>query len=291
VDRDPRWQDQGMDLFDGRACKLGEGPYYDDRTGRAGWVDVFGRRVLWRDVESGETGEIPTPSEVSAAVPRTNGGLALLLAEGPALADPDGTLHVLDPYDDPEPGVLVRTNDAKADPAGRLWFGTMSRDTSTPRGALYRLDPGTTTPKRVLSDVIISNGLGWHGSLMYYVDSLTDRIDVFDYDAATGEIAGRRPFATLPRPDGLCVDADGGVWVAMFGAGLVRRYTSDGAIEREVKVPTPQTTSCAFIGPAFDTLIITTAARRESKGVAGAGVTYQRRFTDVVGTPVDRYAG
>lgn len=279
-----------MDIFDDRVCKLGEGPYYDDRTGRAGWVDVVGRRVLWRDVESGDTGEIPAPSEVSAAVPRTNGGLVLLLAEGPVLADPDGTLHVLDPYDDPEPGVLVRANDAKADPAGRLWFGTMSRDLSTPRGALYRLDPGTTTPRRILSGVICSNGLGWHGSLMYYADTLTNRIDVFDYDEATGAVAGRRPFASLEHPDGFCVDAEGAVWVALYGAGLIRRYTPDGAVDRELKVPAPQTTSCAFIGPRFDTLIITTGARGASKGVGGAGVTYQQRFTDVVGTAPDRYA-
>jgi sugar lactone lactonase YvrE len=280
-----------MDIFDARACQLGAGPYFDDRTGRAGWVDVAGRRVLWRDVESGEVGEIPTPAEVSAAVPRTNGGLVLLLAEGPALADPDGTLHVLDPYDDPEPGVLVRCNDAKADPAGRLWFGTMSRDLSTPRAALYTLEPGTVTPRKVLDGVTVSNGLGWHGTRMYYTDTLTDRIDVFDYDPATGAIEGRRPFAELRHPDGLCVDADGAVWVAMFGAGTVRRYTPDGALEREITVPTPQTTSCAFIGPAYDTLIVTTAARGEHRETPGAGVTYQRRFSDVVGTPADRFAG
>lgn len=279
-----------MDIFDDRPCQLGEGPYYDDRTGRAGWVDVVGRRVLWRELESGQTGEIPAPSEVSAVIPRTNGGLVLLLAEGPALADPDGTLHVLDPYDDPEPGVLVRSNDGKADPAGRLWFGTLSRDLRTPRGALYVLEPGTTTPRRVLSDVTVSNGLGWHGTRMYYVDTMTNQIDVFDYDQASGNIEGRRRFASLRYPDGLCVDAEGGVWVAMFGEGMVRRYTPDGEIDREISVPTPQTTSCAFIGPAYDTLIVTTAARGELEGVAGAGVTYRRRFTDVAGTPADRYA-
>jgi sugar lactone lactonase YvrE len=279
-----------MDIFDDRPCKLGEGPYYDDRTGRAGWVDVVGRRVLWRELESGLTGEIPAPSEVSAVVPRTNGGLVLLLAEGPALADPDGTLHVLDPYDDPEPGVLVRCNDAKADPTGRLWFGTLSRDMSTPRGALYVLEPGSTTPKRVLSDVTVSNGLGWHGTRMYYVDTMTNQIDVFDYDQATGSIEGRRRFASLQYPDGMCVDAEGGVWVAMFGEGKVRRYTPDGEVERELTVPTPQVTSCAFVGPGYHTLIITTAARGEFKGAPGAGVTYQRRITDVAGTPTDRYA-
>ena len=280
-----------MDIFDDRVCGLGEGPYYDDRTGRAGWVDVRHRKVLWRDVASGETGEIPVEAEVSAVVPRGNGGFVLVQAEGPALADPSlGDPSPGYPYDDPAPGVDVRSNDAKADPAGRLWFGTLSRDLSTPRGALYRLDPGTTQPVRVLSDVTISNGLGWSGSRMYYVDTVTNQIDVFDYDAATGSVSGRRPFASLPYPDGLCVDAEGCVWVAMFNEGAVRRYTPDGALDRELKVPTPQTTSCAFVGPDYDTLIITTAARGPAKGTPGAGLTYGQTFTDVKGLPPDRFA-
>jgi sugar lactone lactonase YvrE len=279
-----------MDIFDDRVCGLGEGPYYDDRTGRAGWVDVRHRRVLWRDVATGETGEIPVDAEVSAVVPRANGGFVLVLAEGPALADPDGTLHVLDPYDDPAPGVDVRSNDAKADPAGRLWFGTLSRDLSTPRGALYRLDPGATRPVRVLSDIAVSNGLGWSGSRMYYVDTITNQIDVFDYDVETGSIEGRRPFASLPYPDGLCVDAEGCVWVAMFNAGAVRRYTPDGSLDRELAVPTPQTTSCAFVGPDYDTLIITTAARGPAKGTPAAGLTYAHTFTDAHGLPPHRFA-
>jgi sugar lactone lactonase YvrE len=279
-----------MDIFDDRTCALGEGPYFDDRTGRAGWVDVVGRRVLWRDLDSGEVGEIPTPSEVSAAIPRTNGGLVLLLAEGPALADPDGTLHVLEPYDDPEPGVSVRCNDGKADPTGRLWFGTLSRDFRTARGALYTVEPGSVTPRKVLDGVTISNGLGWHGSRMYYVDSATNRIDVFDYDEVTGAIDGRRPFVEVRNPDGLCIDAEGAVWVALYGEGAVHRYTPDGELEREVSVPARSPTSCAFVGPDYDTLIVTTAAIGRAEGTAGAGVTYQRRFTDVVGAPPDRYA-
>jgi sugar lactone lactonase YvrE len=280
-----------VEIFDDRVCRLGEGPYYDDRTGRAGWVDVGGHRVLWRDIDTGEIGEIPAPAEVSAAVPRTNGGFVFLLAEGPTLVDPDGTLHVLAPYDDPEAGVALRCNDAKADPAGRLWFGTMSRDLTTPRGALYRLDPGATAGERVLSGITVSNGLGWHGSRMYYVDTVTNQIDLFDYDELTGDIDGRRPFASLRHPDGLCVDAEGCVWVAMWGGGAVRRYTPDGHIDRELTVPAPQTTSCAFVGASLDRLIVTTAAEGRSRGLPGAGLTYVENISDVVGRPADRFAG
>jgi sugar lactone lactonase YvrE len=280
-----------VEVFDERVSHLAEGPWYDERTGRVGWVDIIGRRVLWRDLVSGEVGEMPTSEEVSAVVPRAGGGFVLLLASRPVLADPDGTLTPLDPYDDPEPGVAVRCNDAKADPAGRLWFGTMARDAKTPRGALYRLEPGSTTPVRVLSGVAISNGLGWWGDRMYYVDSPTNRIDLFTYDEATGEIGDRRTFVEVPKPDGLCVDAEGHVWVAVWGSGVVHRYTPDGRLDRELVVPTPQVTSCAFAGPDYQTLIITTGAEFGLYGTPGAGLVYVERIPDVAGRPVDRFAG
>jgi len=280
-----------VEIFDERVSELAEAPWYDERTGRVWWVDIVGRRVLWRDVASGESGEMPTAEEVSAAVPRAGGGLVLLLASRLVLADADGTLTPLEPYDDPEPGVAVRTNDAKADPAGRLWFGTMARDHKTPRGALYRLDPGSTAPVRVVSGIAISNGLGWWGDRMYYVDSPTNRIDMFTYDEATGEIGDRRTFVEVPKPDGLCVDAEGHVWVAVWGSGTVRRYTPDGRLDRELTVPTPQVTSCTFAGPDYRTLIITTGAEFGLYGTPGAGLVYVERLADVAGRPVDRFAG
>ncbi len=280
-----------MEIFDDRVSALAEAPWYDERTGRVGWVDIVGRRVLWRDIVTGETGLTSTAEEVSAAVPRVGGGLVLLLATGPVLADEDGTLTSLEPYDDPDRGVALRTNDAKADPAGRVWFGTMARDTKTPRAALYRLDPGASAAVRVLSGITLSNGLGWSGDRMYYVDTPTHRIDMFDYDRGSGGIDNRRPFVDVPKPDGLCVDAEDHVWVALWGAGTVRRYTPDGRIDREFSVPTPQTTCCAFAGPDYRMLVITTGAEFDAHGQPGAGLVYVEHLTDVAGRPVDRYAG
>ncbi|MGH3658300.1 MAG: SMP-30/gluconolactonase/LRE family protein [Micromonosporaceae bacterium] len=291
-------------VFDSRRCTLGEGPYFDDRTGRFCWVDILGSRVLWSRPEDGTVGELPLPGHVGAAVPRRDGGLVVCLPVGPALLDPDGTLRPLGTYRDadvaalgfaPAPGPALRSNDAKADRAGRLWLGTMAYDASPGAGALYRLDPGAADPVRVLGEVTISNGLGWSpdGTVMYYADTPTRRVDAFDYDQDAGVLGSRRTFATIDVgfPDGLCVDADGGVWVALWQGGAVRRYLPGGRLDRVVSVPTRQVTSCAFGGAGYRTLLVTTAAVDRPPGEHGAGLTYACTPGDVVGLPVDRHAG
>ena len=136
----------------------------------------------------------------------------------------------------------VRFNDAGVDPAGRVWVGSMHVDESEPLGELYRLDAGGVLTT-VVKGVTVSNGLGWSpdGARMYYADSPLRRIDVFDYDPATGEAFARRVFADLSAfdgvPDGLTVDADGCVWVAMWGGGVLRRFTPDGSPGRRAPGP------------------------------------------------------
>ena len=134
-----------------------------------------------------------------------------------------------------------------------------------PVAGLHRVD-GDGTARRVLSDVMISNGIGWSPdqATMYYIDTLTFRVDRFDYDPDTGEIDGRRPFVTFDGsagvPDGMCVDAEGCLWVAMFGGFGVQRFSPDGErLETVVTPGAPQTTCCCFGGPDLDTLYITTA--------------------------------
>lgn len=291
-----------MEIFDDRVCRLGEGPHYDERTDRAMWVDILGGKVLWCALDSGQRGELPVDGHPGAAVPRRDGGLVLCLPDGPALLDPDGTLRLLGTYAQadaaagrpaPADAPAIRSNDAKADPYGRLWLGTMAYDETPGAAALYRLDPGATAPVRVLDGVTVSNGPGWSpdGLTMYYIDSPTRRVDAFGYDPATGALGERRTFVEFPDdwgfPDGMCVDAAGGVWVACWDGAAVRRFTPDGALDRALEVPTPRVTSCAFIGERFDQLLITTAAGAGS----GAGLTYVHRLPDVPGRPVDRFAG
>jgi sugar lactone lactonase YvrE len=291
-------------VFDERVCQLGEGPYYDERAGRASWVDILGRAIRWREPASAATGEIPVAEDVGAAVPRRGGGLVLCLPAGPALLDEDGWIQPLGSYAEADEaagalldGPRLRSNDAKADPAGRLWLGTMAYDETPGAGALYRLEPDATGPTRVLGDVTISNGLGWSldAGTMYYVDTPTGRVDAFDYDLGTGEIANRRTFAEIDpadgSPDGLCVDAEGGIWVALWDGAAVRRYAPDGTVDRAVALPTPQVTSCAFGGAGYGQLVITTAANGRPADDTAAGLTYVYQPGDVVGRPVDRYAG
>ncbi|QSB16908.1 SMP-30/gluconolactonase/LRE family protein [Natronosporangium hydrolyticum] len=292
-----------MDVFDDRPCQLAEGPFYDPATGRVGWVDILGCRVRWRDLATGETGEVTTSGHVGAAVLRRGGGMVLCLPAGPVLLDDAGQQRHLGTFAEADQvagappaadAPARRSNDAKADPAGRLWLGTMAYDETPGAGALYRLDPGASAPVRVLGEVTISNGLGWSPDhrLMYYVDTPTGRIDVFDFDLASGAITNRRPFVTVAgegSPDGLCVDAAGGVWVALFNGGAVRRYTPEGALDRVVEVGTPMVTSCAFAGPDHRQLIITTA--RLDRDDPRAGLIYVHEPGDVTGLPVERFAG
>jgi len=129
------------------------------------------------------------------------------------------------------------------------------------------------------------------------VDTATGRVDLFDYDLATGEPSYRRPFVEIDKadgsPDGICTDAEGAVWVALWGGGAVRRYLPDGRLDRVVEVGTPNVTSCAFAASGggadeLDLLVITTAADGAA-GDPGAGRTYAYRPGDAVGLPAGRY--
>ena len=290
-----------VETFDHRRCALGEGPHYDAGTDRVFWVDILGARVRWRGVGNpDDTGGFDTGAHIGAAVPTTGGGLVLCLPDRLVLRSASGDLTELArlPHHG-DPG--LRSNDAKADPAGRLWHGTMAYAVTPGAGALYLLPPGGRHPEPVLTDVSIANGVGWSpgGATMYHVDSPTGRVDAYEVDPATGRPGRRRTFATVVAagstgptgavvPDGLCVDADGGVWVAVWGGGVVHRYLPSGRLERTVTLPTPLVTSCAFAGPELDLLIVTTAADTLTDDAA-AGRTYQYRPGDVTGRPCDRY--
>ncbi|MFJ6048920.1 SMP-30/gluconolactonase/LRE family protein [Streptomyces sp. NPDC092307] len=254
--------------------RLTEGPVWHAGRGDLLWVDITAglvhrARLVARDDDSGlpDLGPRTTVSfdrPVGAVAPCASGGLIAAAGTSFLRVDEAGVATEFAHPVVPDDGTPRRMNDAKCDPAGRLLAGTMAYDATPRAGTLYRLDPdGTVTT--VLSPVTISNGLGWSpdGRLLYYADSPTRRVDVFDHDPATGALSARRAFAdTGPAglPDGLAVDTEGRVWVAVWGAGQVRAYTPDGALHAVVTVPASQVSSCAFAGPDLDLLVITTAA-------------------------------
>jgi sugar lactone lactonase YvrE len=237
---------------------LGEGPTWDPATGRLVWVDVLNSRVHTHTPADGRRGVLLTGQHVGAAKPRAGGGLVVNLRDGVGLHDPDGSFRWL--VHAPAPG--RRGNDAAVAPDGSLWVGTMRYDEADGGGTLTRVAPdGTTTT--VLPRVTVSNGTDWSpdGRLVYYVDSPTRRVDVLRVDG--GRLVDRRPLATVEPgagfPDGLTVDADGCVWVALWDGAAVRRYTPDGRLDRIVPLPVQRPTACAFGGPHLRDLYVTTA--------------------------------
>ncbi|MFF4028378.1 SMP-30/gluconolactonase/LRE family protein [Streptomyces sviceus] len=235
---------------------LGEGPTWDGE--KLLWIDILGARLHSYDPGSGQRTVRVLDQHIGAVKPRAAGGLVLNLRDGVALLDPDGSFRWL--HHEPVSG--RRANDAAVAPDGSLWAGTMRYDEAPGGGTLSRVT-GDGTHHTVLDDVAVSNGTGWSpdGRLMYYVDSPTRRVDVFDHEG--GRISGRRTLVEIEDgagfPDGLTVDADGCVWVALWDGGAVRRYTPDGELDRVITLPAPRVTACAFGGPDLTDLYITTA--------------------------------
>jgi sugar lactone lactonase YvrE len=195
-------------------------------------------------------------------MPAEDGGWLLADAMGFSRLAPDGRLapllHML--ADRPE----LRFNDAKCDPMGRAWAGTLAEGHVPGTGTLYRLDPGPVATAAV-HGLTVSNGLGWSpdGQTMWLADSADRFIRAFDFEAETGLLGVGRPAVELQetagKADGMCVDDAGCLWVGLWGGGAVHRYTPDGRLDTIVRVPAGQVTSCAFGGSGQSTLFITTA--------------------------------
>ena len=277
--------------------ELGEGPHWDDAAGELLRVDISRGRVHRLEPVSGRTSTIELGDIVGFAIPRVSGGLVVGLRRAVVAIDPDGTRHTVTTVEPDRAG--NRLNDARCDATGRLWAGTMAMDEATPDAALYTITADGTT-ERVVTGLTISNGLGWSPDTtrLYLADSPTRRVDVFDHDPATGAISSRRGFLRIAEgdgfPDGLTVDAEGGIWIALFGGGQVRRYTTKGDLDAVVALPVTNVTSIAFGGPDYADLFVTTArhhldpAERAAQPLAGAVFVLR---PGVRGRPAGCFAG
>lgn len=295
---------RGPHIEEGLKCVLpagaivGEGPVWNPRTGTLDWVDVLAPSVHAFDPKTGQDAVRHCPRLVSAVLPREGGGHVVLTQQGlEALDFETGTLT---PLLDPEahlPG--NRFNDAKCDRRGRLWSGSMSLDASMPTGSLYRFDDAGTA-RAMDGGFQVSNGLGWSpdDKVFYFTDSGLGTIFAYDFDLAAGTIANRRPFLRFApqqgRPDGIAVDAEGFVWVALWDGWRVARYAPDGRLDREIDLPIPRPSSCSFGGPELKTLYITSARVRLPRQVLDEAPLSGGLFTldlDVAGQPTTEFAG
>jgi sugar lactone lactonase YvrE len=257
-------------------------------------VDILAGRV-YRDTvnEDGSLTSVRSyhlPGTVGAIAP-VDGDEGWLLAAGRGFVHlrSDGSLR---PLAEVAPDG-TRMNDAACDPQGRFWAGTLADDHRAGGGALYRLD-GDGRTELVLDGLTISNGLGWSvdGGTMYLADSGPRMIRAFAFDGTRGSISSGRVLITIPEsigtPDGLTVDANGDRWVAIFGGGRVQRYSPDGILRQELKVPAVQSTSCAFAGRGLHRIYVTTATEHwtdEQRRVEPAAGLVYRLDTDATGQP------
>ncbi|WP_413452851.1 SMP-30/gluconolactonase/LRE family protein [Georgenia phoenicis] len=266
----------------------GEGPVWSLEWGGLRFVDMHAGGILTlRD--DGEVDRI-TVGKVAAMVrPRVDGGYVVATEKGVALADdmtgtPTREITLTDRENE-------RMNEGGAAPDGSLYVGSMARDGSDDGGRLYRVLPDGGT-EVVLDPVSISNGLGFSPdhTRAYYADSGPGRIDVFDVDG--GVLGERRPLVTFGDDDGvgdgLVVDSQGTFWVAMNGAGQVRRYSPDGELLETIELPVTGVTACTLGGPSLTDLFITTSQEGDDAPRAGALFA---AAVDVPGLPVLPFAG
>jgi sugar lactone lactonase YvrE len=265
-----------------------EGPVWSPRWGGLCWVDMLAGDVLSL-LPDGSVDRRHVGTVAAALRPRRGGGAVIGVERGFTLEEPDGTLVDLGEIwtDD-----SIRMNEGACDPDGRFYCGSMAYDKRKDAASVYRFDADRSV-RVVLTGVTISNGLDWSpdGSLAYYNDTATGRVDVFDYDSAAG-LSNRRPLVdTGARPDGLTVDSEGGVWVALSNGAEVRRYTPEGALDGVVALPVTKVTGCTFGGRDFDELYVTTSRENlERDGEPQAGSLF-RAVPGVRGRPVREFAG
>jgi sugar lactone lactonase YvrE len=275
-------------LLDHR-CDLAEGPVWDAGRGALWWVDIPKGHVHRLTPGGDDLVTLELGTMVGAVALREGGGLVAAVADGFLLLGESGEVERRIPVVEPAGN---RFNDGKVDPRGRFWAGTMAIDETPGRGALYRLDPdGAVT--QLVDGIGLSNGLDWSldGRTLYYVDSLTHRVDAFEHDPASGEISNRRTLVDLGDsvPDGLTLDAEGCLWVAVYGRWKVCRYSSGGRLVSELELPTRRITSCAFGGTSLDVLFVTSAAR-PGRDDALAGAVFETR-PGATGRLPNRFAG
>ncbi len=274
---------------------LGECPLWCEREQVLWWVDSRGPALKRWDPSRGAVRSLALPSTVGSVAFREKGGMLAALQSGIHFLDASsGALEVA-----AQPELSLpenRFNDGRCDRAGRFWAGTMSDARREPSGSLYRLSADRACA-RMRGDVVVPNSITWSpdNRTMYFADTHRTTIWAYDFDLASGDMSNERVFATGGgRPDGSCVDAEGGLWNAEYGGWRLVRYTPDGRIDRVVEMPVANPTCCCFGGKDLDTLFVTSATQRLTPEDLAkqplAGSVFALR-PGVRGLPEARFAG
>jgi sugar lactone lactonase YvrE len=290
---------QSAELVLDAKATLGEGSIWDAKRQVLYWIDIMKSQVHAYDAATQQDRVIEVGQYVGTVVPRRSGGLMLAVHHG--FASLDLETERIEIVADPErdlPG--NRFNDGKCDPAGRFWAGTLALDGTRNVCNLWRLDADLGVHK-MLEGVSVSNGIVWSldHRTMYYIDTPTGHVDRFDYDLETGEIANRSVAVRIPAgmgyPDGMTIDSEGMLWVALWQGGKVSRWDPvEGRLLQTVDLPASNVTSCAFGGENLDQLYITTArialdAEHLAKQPLAGGLF--RADVGVAGLPAFEFAG
>jgi sugar lactone lactonase YvrE len=274
---------------------LGESPVWDVDEQVLHLVDIFAQTIHRLDPATDVVTSVAVDGMPGAIALREGGGYVAGLGLAFVTIGSDGVTRPI-----ARASAGDRVNDGKCDARGRFVSGTMDNEQRRGAAALYQLHVDGTLVE-LLPGVTLSNGLDWNqtGDRLYHVDTTTERVDAFDYDLDSGRIGERRPFADLRdapgRPDGLTVDAEGGVWVAVARAGVVHRYDERGRLDAVIAFPTPIVTSCTFGGRDLRDLYVTSSRallpepQRAQDPVAGS--VFVVEGLGVQGRPPNRYGG
>ena len=268
-----------LELIADYQCRTGEGPLWHPFEKRVYWVDIPAGRLFRYDPSTGAHEMVYEDDQIGGYTVQADGTLLLFQSKGAVRVWKDGIVRTLI---EGLPGEeRSRFNDVIADPAGRVFCGTMPSPDR--KGALYRLDTDGEITK-VLDDIGCSNGMGFtpDRKKMYYIDSPKLEVYVFDYDEATGALTNRQVLIRTPKgegvPDGMTVDAEGYLWVAKWDGGCLVRYAPDGTEVGRVAFPAKKVSCATFAGEDFADMYVTTAGGQDkAENGPGAGCLYRLR--------------
>ena len=280
-------------------AELGEGPFWNSRAQQLGWVNILEGELHFLNPQSGDDQFVRFNEYIGFAVPRVNGDILVGLQRGIASYNLTGAQlsWIAQPEKDKAGN---RFNDGKCSPDGRLFAGTMAVDEHAEAGALYRLDKNLSMQK-VIAPVSISNGLAWSPEMntLYYIDTPTRNVVAFEYNFDNGSIKNPKIVVTIPAeagwPDGMTIDAEGMLWIALWnGAKIIRYNPGNGKKISEISLPALNVTSCAFGGPDLTNLYVTSAWKgmnpEQRKQFPGSGDIFEIE-TKIQGIPLHIFQG